>query len=33
MHVSDVYVCGILGQNSFKGGSVKPQKIRNFEKG
>ena len=34
MHVSDAYVCGISGRNSFKGGeSVKPQKIRIFEKG
>ena len=32
MHVNDAYVCGISGQNSFKGWggrgeSVKPQKI------
>ena len=34
MHVSDAYVCGISRRNYFKGGkSVKPQKIRIFEKG
>ena len=34
MHVSDAYVCGILGGKSFKGmgESVKPQNIRIFEK-
>ena len=40
IHVSDAYVCGISGRNSFKEGGgggggegVKPQKIRIFEKG
>ena len=33
MHVSDAYVCGISGRNSFKGGRVlNPRKFKFSEK-
>ena len=32
MHVSDAYVCGISGQNSFKGGECETLENPNFRK-
>ena len=32
MHVSDAYVCGISGRNSFKGGECETPKNPNFQK-
>ena len=32
MHVSDAYVCGISGRNSFKGGECETLKNSNFMK-
>ena len=32
MHVSDAYVCGISGQNSFRGGECETPENPNFRK-